>query len=578
MNKSNLFPPVVWFIWDGAAAWAARRLRAEGKLPALQRIAERGVEGEAQPPSPNCQTPPSLATLFTGTWPHKHGIHGFDVPVSWLTYRKGFEREALRMQPIWEYAANSGLESVLVHIPWVMPDEGNDLIKPIRYAIEGYSKRVTRGGAFVIEPEKTGEVLDYKRGPVSLKLRREPDGSVSVWNREREDALVLKPAAAGDHAAPLQQSIQLGEDRVHLQLFCRSDGAYVVAHPGIWRPRCGGGEEGEQDSCGSVAPFVGEGLGRAYREGLFGKKLAEGGTGEAEQLLLHTIGWSAEYFNRSALEAVDRVKDAQLYLFYQPCIDDVEHELMGLCDPASKAYRPDIAAKVWEVVGEVYQWADQGLAMIRERLGDSCTYIVSSDHGMAGMTHTVYVNELLEQAGLLAFNEFGEPDASRTSIVFHPANNGSLWLNPDIRDSEKRQQVLERTTELLRQAADTAIEGKLFEAIYPLEGIPSGYSPQMGELFVAAADGLELSAGRSEDGRILVPASKTASHATNPRRPSLRGIFYAEGTGIPTGTSLGAVDNRSVFPLVCRQLGVTSPDTIEGKAAFEPVQNIQAVR
>ncbi|MBW4082406.1 alkaline phosphatase family protein [Paenibacillus sp. S150] len=561
--------PVVWLIWDGAAAWAARRLRQEGTLQALEELASGGVEGEARVPSPNCQTPPSLATLFTGSWPRRHGIHGFHVPVSWLESRQGFDPDILLAEPIWNYAGAHGIDSVLVHIPWVLSDDNRQLPDSIRYAIEGYSKRIFRGGACVITPDQFGQAVNYTAGPYELLLQANADDSVTVLT-DGSAPLVLYPASL---EAPLQQYLTIGADQLYVEIFRRADGAVVFIHPGVWHPRTGFPKDAMNDPASTAEvqiPFVGEGLGGAYRRGLFGTRLAEGGQGEAERLLLHSIRWSAEYFSQSALSAIHQVQDAQLYILYQPCIDDVEHELMGWCDPQSKAYLPEIAEEVWGFVRQVYEWADGELAALQNQFGDGCSYIVSSDHGMAGMTHTIHVNEILAQARLLNFDAEGRIDPKHTLIVYHQANNGSLWLNPEIGFKAERDKILEKAVDALKLARHPSVQGPLFESVHPADSFQgdSGFTPDMGDLFVAAADGLELSAARSAGAQILVPTLKSASHATNPHRPSLNGIFYAKGPGIPAGIKLGDVDNRSVFPLICRQLGLEIPDTIEGVLPF----------
>ncbi len=72
-----------WFVLDGAGHEIVQSLRARSGLPHLDAVARRGVSCSLAPSSPSCQTPPGLATLFTGSPPHVHGVTGFFVPEGW---------------------------------------------------------------------------------------------------------------------------------------------------------------------------------------------------------------------------------------------------------------------------------------------------------------------------------------------------------------------------------------------------------------------------------------------------------------------------------------------------------------
>lgn len=561
--------PVVWLIWDGAAGWATRRMLEEGALPALGSLAATGVSADALVPSPNCQTPPSLATLFTGTWPRQHGIHGFSVPKvgtesNPLAYRSGFDPDLLGVDPIWSYLGHKKCSSVLVNIPWVMSPSNGEVPEGVVFATEGYSHRVTRGGVFEIHPKQIGQNLSYQVGSHLLEISTERNAKVTIKDIITDQQIVLR---LNENLSSEEKYLMFenGERLLFKTHFRSHDGALLLLHTGIWRTRTFPSNE-QSTFENESGPFIGEGLGNAYRRGVFGPRLAEGGNGEAERVLLRTISWSADYFRRCSMTAVERHPGADLYMFYQPCIDDIEHELIGWCDPCSKAYRPDIEEQTWAILREVYQMADRHLATLLKHFGNECTVIVSSDHGMAGMTHTIHVNESLAQAELLTFNMDHKVDLERTVLFYHPANNGSLWINPSITDFKTRQDILSKGIAALRCITHPEDGTPAFHAIYPIddEFEETGYVPTMGDLFVAANDGFELSAEQSPDGQVIVPTLKSASHATNPNRPSLRGIFYARGEHIAYGRDLKVVDNRSVFPLICHQLGVSSPKNIEG--------------
>lgn len=562
----SLYNRTVWVIWDGAAGWAVRRMIKEGRLPALRNVAERGLTANALPPSPNCQTPPSLATLFTGTWPMNHGIHGFAIPngsqyESPLTVTNGFEPEMLQSEPIWTYAGNNQRRSVLVHIPWVLSQQ-REVPQGVDFAVEGYSQRDFRSGVIVIDEQKKRQTFHHKINDLEFIIEAS-DAQVIIRGPLNDEKIILRTGGSDGSSNTASLWMEGKGEKIEFYLHSRSDGVLIILHTGLWATQVFPPTD-KQSYDRSTGCFVGEGLGRFYRQGMFGPRLLEGGTGEAEQLLVTTIGWAADYFTKCSDEAVQKYPDSDLYMFYQPCIDDIEHEMMGWCDPESKAYQPHIADQIWDYVCQVYTMADRQLQQIVERMGDQCTVVVSSDHGMAGVISTVHVNEALQNAGLLRFNSVGEIDLTLTRIYYHPANNGSMWINHALVQDAEAPVVIEQAIKVIRSICYTPSGEHVIEAIYPTDTKVdfSGVVPAMGQLFLAAADGFELSDKPGKGGAVVLPASKSASHATNPNRSSLQGIFYSCGDRITNVKDIGVVDNRHLFSFICAQLGIDVPQHV----------------
>jgi predicted AlkP superfamily phosphohydrolase/phosphomutase len=567
--------PVVWLIWDAASDWVVRALLAERALPALERVANSGVRAAARPPSPNCQTPPSLATLFTGVWPWKHGVTGYSVPDSTphlpvTARRSGFDPAILAAETIWHCAGRQGRRTVLVHTPWTISARDKRLPLGCVFAAEAYSRRLCRGGAIPVSELERGKNgrPGFQVGPFHLTVECAEEW-IAVEHADTKSLVLLR---SQETKRRTEHSLELAPGTgIVLQLGRRpGDGELLLLHSGVWQT-CSAPVTEQRDFEIATGPFVGEGIGFIYRRGALGPRLVEGGRGEAERLLLRSIATAADYFERASLTAATYHHDADLYIFYQPCVDDVGHELIGWCDPRSKAYRPEIARQAWAAVRAVYQMADRHLASLLQHFGDACTLIVSSDHGMAGMTATVHVNEALSQARLLVFDAAGEIDLSGTQVLYHPANNGSLWLNVTRRAGgivppERQKDVLDAAIRTLRELRDAETNQPVIQDIYsPQDGARAGWNPTMSDLFAAAADGYQLSAEPSPNGQIVVPTPKSASHATYPDRPSLRGIFYARGPGIRRNSDLGEIDNRDLFPIVCHQLEIEPATGIEGR-------------
>jgi len=560
-------PKVVWLICDAAAYWVTRRLLEEGSLPAFKYLATHGTFAAAQPPSPNCQTPPSLATLFTGRWPWQHGVSGFSVPDITPTNPitaslSGFHPTQLQAEPIWQWVQKYGKYSALSNIPWVAQNDGS-IPEGCLFSLNGYSRRITRGNAITLpRPGLQNDSLQIQVGPYLFSIDCSTSMTVSL-TLDATGEKVLLPVhdemVWTSHFfknAP-EQGISFS---VWQHPVTRDS---VLCYTGIWELSTSPTTLSSHAQA-PIGPFIGEGLGFVYRRGEFGPRLMEGGDGSAERMLVSTIAQAATFFQKASL-FVNSYADADLSISYQPCIDDIEHELLGWCDPASKVYHPAIAAQTWDALRAVYQLADEHLAQLINHFGNDCTFIVSSDHGMAGMIATIHVNEMLHQHGLLHFTAKGEIDLARTAIIYHPANNGSLWVNDEQRPGgivphTKKSEIVQEAVQLLRQLRHPETNELVIHAIYPDDGEHEvGWAPQLGDLFLAAEDGYELSAYPSSTGESIVPTRKSASHATYPVRASLQGIFLAMGPGIPSGVNLAHFDNRQVFPVICKQLACPAP-------------------
>lgn len=555
--------PVVWLIWDGAAEWVVSRLLREGCLPALRGLIDGGVRAAALPPFPNVQTPPALATLFTGLWPSEHGITGFHVPVADVSRPvtdtiSGFDTAALQRDPVWRWVGKQARQSVLVHIPWALAGNAEDRQRV--FAIQGFSRCLARAGAIAIHAAEPDHLAEIEIGPFRCALSLTSRG---LGIRGLPSGIELSIPHASLGRVDERHVLRLTADTaVCCQTWKRSgDGSLLFIHFGAWRAETWPVEEA--DGFDRVAgPFLGEGLGRLFRSGAFGTPLAHGGNGEAEKVLVATTATLAEHFEAASLAAVRRRPDAHLYILYQPCIDEIEHELLGWCDSQSVAYRPEIAEPVWACIRSVYERADRHLARILEEFGDDCDCIVSSDHGMVGIRDNVYVNEVLRRAGLLEFDGNGHIDLPRTSALYHPANNGSVWINDESRPcgrvpASKRDQVQRRAEIALRGLLTDAATGPVFTAIYPLDRPPIPKWPRaLGDFFLAVADGFNLRPEPSPTGDIFGPAHKAAAHVTYSKHPSLRGILCARGRGLPRNLDLVAIDNRHVAGVVAAWLGL----------------------
>lgn len=537
---------VAWLVADAVPYGVARRLLDEGRLPALAALARDGTMRPTRPPAPNCQTPPSLATLFSGAPPRRHGITGFELPAAG---DPGASTPAFAVRPaaelLWEAAGAAGLTTVLVHAPWALGDGDGDVPPGCALALAGFSGRRFRGDAQPLAHRRELELagspalaaLDGASATLECRatgrrLALALDGPWRTWQPPAAPALRVRAVHAG--------------------------GRPTLLHTGSWRVSAGPGREALELArrCG---PFVGEGLTRAYRSGRLGARLVDGGDGGAELLFVDTVREAAEYFRRCAAAALAARPDADLVVMYQPCFDDVGHEVAGWCDESSAAYRPQVADAARRMLRAACELVDAQLADVCARC-PGWTVALASDHGMAGVSHVVHVDQALHAAGLAAFRDDGSLDLERTAVALAPAGDGSLIVRPEAlaEAGAAPADALARAELALGALVEPATGRRVVEGLAPREG---------GGAWLVLAPGFHPVRGPAAGG-VLSVAEKSGSHLLNTGEPSLHGVFAARGPGIARDPGAEPIDSAGVAPVLARALGLAraerTPQAVAG--------------
>lgn len=544
---------VYWMVWDAAAHWIVNRMVIEGQLPATTRLRASGLRAAARPPAPNCQTPPSLATMFTGEWPQRHGVTGFrlarpDGAVDATS--SGFATGSCAVPTVWELAARHGLRTVSVHAPWIFNRDGHAL-EGVDAGIEAYGRRMARHGGHVIDQVRTVGI-----GPFTLRV--EPcDGAVRV--EHPAGRLALRPADAW-RQLPLAPGIGVWLRAAPV------DGELLLLHTGAWQARVDGRDTALVQELRRLPVFAGEGLGSLYRAGRLGRRLAEGGDGSAEDLFLSSVECVSRGFS-AAVDAVLAHHRADLVVVYLPTTDDVGHELVGWCDGDAACYRSDVAEAAWKYLTRCYRTADSLLERVLNHAHRQDTVVLAADHGIAGSTWQVFPNAVLVEAGLAVAAD-GRLDPERSAVLYHPANDGSVVVNHCGRKSG--------------WVAYSRIPGLLEQAELALRGIVEPFSGRAAVVdfrratdsrdsaVVHFAQDFQPSAGIPNDGRAVTTARKTGAHVTNTGDARLHAVLAAAGPGLTPGLDLGTVDNTFPARLVLQQLGLCHPSAVKDESGAMP--------
>ncbi|HTG17371.1 MAG TPA: alkaline phosphatase family protein, partial [Blastocatellia bacterium] len=289
-------------------------------------------------------------------------------------------------------------------------------------------------------------------------------------------------------------------------------------------------------------------------------------------------------------------------------LDRAQHDYWADMDPSHPRHDPKTPREFREFVHETYQRLDATVARLIEHLPADSRVFVVSDHGFCSELFEVRVNEVLAEAGLLAFKvgrqtrsrvrslgekisrrlipprsngnvlqkkvEYGrafldEIDWSRTRAFF--AQDKGIWANLAGRESEgivresDFDEVIEEARAVLLSLVSPEDGEPVFEKVMRRDEAFNGlYSQRLPDLVMIPRRDEFVYNERPGYGARIVPAdSTTGTHSRD-------GIFIAWGKGINAGVPFSTQPNlRDVGPTALASLGCSLTTDLDGRALME---------
>jgi len=469
-------PHLFWMLIDGFPHWLVTRYTDDPvtarRLPTLLRLWSQDRISPLMPVWPNCQTPPSLSTLWSGMGPAETGITGFDLPDMEgphpIATKAGFSMRPSHVRWIWDCYAEAGHHVRLCHVPFVSPDRLGNRARYVSY-----------GFVPAIRPPRLA--------PPSLSRRKE------IWHYEMIDADVR--LTRGTWA--------LEEQVADIEL-------------GAWRPQLHGDSvSGTVARLAHLPPLLASAPNTLYREGKLGSRLGEGGNGTAERVFASCLLQLSVRYMEEFLDSVEQ-RDSRLVIGYQPALDIMLHEFAGYLDPACRFWSAEREAIVDGLVLMLLEQIDAFLIRLEGLVKPDDRVVVCSDHGMASLDTIIFPNTVLSQRGYLASTPDMKIDPERSICFYHPAETGVLWINPEIAG---RRGVLPRSI--------------VADLCHDLSGAPGG-GPELLSVAGTARDGFEilghLRPGHCQQAKATItdipwtPSKKTGEHGSHCDDTRLQGI------------------------------------------------------
>ncbi len=502
---------------DGMDYELAGRLMAEGRLPNLKRLAERGAFqplGTSVPPL----SPVAWSTFITGMDPGGHGIFDFihrdpktlqpylstsrsEPPGrflrvgGWQFPLKAGKTELLRRgQPFWEVLEERGVETTILRIPANFPPSGtathelSGMGTPDLLGTYGTFSFFTSELFFDKRDMSGGDIyeLDYwdnvargrLRGPANdLKVERPRlEAEFALYVDEKNPVAELELGGerrvleVGEwsgwvpfefeitpiNSLPAMVRFYLRSVRPEVELYASplNIDPMAPAQP-ISTP-------------GSYAATLARATGRFYTQGM-----PEDTKARTERVLTaKEFLAQARIAGRELEEQYEWVLDnwkGGLLFYYFGNLDLVSHIMWRSMDPGHPQYDARRDAPFADVVPSLYEDADRVVGRTLEKIGDETTLIVMSDHGFSSWRRSFHLNAWLYENGYLAVKDpkvrkdpglFLNVDWSKTRA--YGAGFNGLYVNQrgrekyGIVDGAKKTKLLEEIAAKLLAVVDPA--------------------------------------------------------------------------------------------------------------------------
>lgn len=478
-----------WFIPDGMRAepvtfnifkWAE-----EGYLPNIKRMMEEGSYGFSMPVYPS-HTPVNFATLFTGTYPAKHGVsdgpmHEEGNPLNKVSVG-GFSSAAKKIEPIWLTMEKQNMRVTLLSVPGSTPPEletGNTIVgrwggwgasfHAVNFEELGKGKKKYNKGSgsklFFFGPPLTKFQASYKtdKYPEIITTYNVPRliemtawGNTSygyIYDSTNDDIenydriafsldkkTIIADLTKGQWSnwLPIKVTWTNKKNNVSVNIDTsfkikvtklESDGFYVIRfyynalNETLTKPRALADEI--TDSVGPMVDFVDN----------FPPQLIY--YSEDKQTFLEEAEMSFAWHKKAVSFILDTYKpDVFIHDIYTPNQMLTSRWWLGYIDPDSPLYSSVTEAdreKLWAEIKKMYKQLDDIIGVYLNKKDKNTLFVLSSDHGATFLHSWVHLNNHFARKGWLKFKidkDTGEEkiDWRKSKVVYLKFDH--IYVNP----------------------------------------------------------------------------------------------------------------------------------------------------
>ncbi len=614
---------------DGLDPTLAERFMAEGKMPSLAKMKERGSYSHLRTTTPSI-SPVAWSSFMTGCNPSKHNIFDFlnrdprnylpllssahigkprkvfslgdyDIPLS-----KPEIRGMRRSVPFWKILGDHGIFSTIIRVPITFPPE-----KFKGHLLSGMCAPDLKGSQgtfsfYTSSPEKAKSMEGGVAIPVDVV-----EGRVQTYISGPENTLKRK---AGELRLPM--TIIIDGDRETAKLCV--DGQQVELKKGefspwvrlVFRPGLGIkvrcicrfyisemrpifdmyvtplNIDPEKPALPISHPFyysiyLSKLLGRFITLGLANDTWALNEGALTEEAFLKLAYSNHHEWERIFFNALSKTKRGMVACVFETT-DSIQHMFFRYLDKGHPALKSGNARMGAHVIEDLYMKMDAMVGRIQEQIDDNGALIVMSDHGFKPFRRGVNLNSWLLRNGYLALKDgmsegrewFADVDWRRTKA--YAMGLAGIYLNlrgreaagivdPGQDASELKRELREKLTNLVDGESGQTAINEVFDRETIFKGPYRENSP---DLIVGYSEGYRASWGSvkgSISGAVFEDNKKAWSGDHCIDPRTVPGVIFCNRRFDRNDPSIW-----DIAPTALALFGVARPDHMDGRSLIKP--------
>lgn len=569
---------VVLISFDGSRTDYVYGMMDAGTLPAFASLANSGVRAEyAQTIDPSL-TAAAHNSISSGSFPSHTGIPSNSFHVTgddFYWYRVGFDETMDNAEPIWVTASKNGLTTAAIFFVGGSPShEGQLADYTIGYGVEdAYSKQwnvhlsPADGWSDVPEsfsPPLAGDFSIQNVRKVYLYVLDTTDDST-----ENYDMVILNMERSGAEPAQTLQENQWGSMILLERSYAGADFLIqkitpenvILYHTGV---------EHNSAAPKEFLDAVNKKFG-AFPAGADSYAIEHGWITEEDDL--HLMERQSTYMANVAAWVYSNYQP-DLMLTWQDPFDAAGHQFL-MTNPSQMHYSPELAETYKGYYQSAAKIADNSLKIMLNAFDlNNTTVMLVGDHGMSPLHTRVYVNTVLEMAGLLTLDSQNSVVVNQTK-AFAICSGGAVHVYINLMGREKGGgtvsedeyvDVQAQIVDLLQNLTDPNTGEPVFQRVLTHDELgPLGLDhPNSGDVFAQAYPGYHLDGWRGND-FIFERADFYGQHGYDSTLPEMHTIFIAAGADVPqAGEIIPFVRVVDYAPTIASLLGFAPAPTVDG--------------
>lgn len=568
--------PIFLISWDGGQAGRLNELIASGALPHFAGLVRSGLQAEYALSADPSLSAPAHNAISSGSYPAHTGIvsnryHLSDDSFYW--YRSGFYEGMDQAEPVWVTASRAGLTTATLFFAGGSPQLPEQAAS---YTI-GYGESIANSRQ---EKVSLSAARTWENPPVSYSPLLE--GSFSIPEVARIYLLVVDGSDDGVRnydAVLLNTSPQVNPDTPRL--------AAGQWGPLVLLPETTSGADFliQNIQPGGVTLYhtaVNHNLASPSEllEAL-NTRFSFFPAGPDEYA--HQRGWisSTDFLHMLSRSTRWMAEvSAWVYLTYHPDLlftwqdgFDAAGHAFYLQDPRQTGYTPELAEQSAASYLQAASYADQSLEIMLAAIDlERTTVLMVSDHGMAPVHTTVYLNTVLEGARLLVLDRRDYVIVEKTKAIAF-ASGGAAHVYIHLQDRERKglvsaadyPAVQQQIVDLLVSLVDPETGEPVFQRVLTREQLAMLGLDHLnsGDVFAQANPGYELDGWRGKSS-VFEPATISGSHGYDSALPEMHAFFIAAGAGVPAGGVIPPVRVVDYAPTIAALLRFEPARWVDG--------------